>query len=88
MHDLTNCRFILDDNSTLKDRQMLELILLSYKDIKWVSEKDKVQLSISVLSRNSKYFWVCKSNIYKSNTDYTPYEYLPLLDYKEILKKY
>ena len=46
MHDLTNCRFILDDDVTLKDIQMLELILLSYKDIKWVCEKSIVQLSI------------------------------------------
>ena len=88
MHDLTNCRFILDDDVTLKDIQMLELILLSYKDIKWVCEKSKVQLSILELNRNSKYFWVCCSNIYKSDTNYIPYEYLPLLDYKEIIKQY
>lgn len=88
MHDLTNCRFILSDNITLKELQILELILLSYKDIKWICEKDKRQLSIQSLKTNSKYIWVCCSNIYKSDTDYTPYEYLPLLDYKEIIKQY
>lgn len=88
MHNLQNCRFIFDDNADPLDKLKLELVLLASKDITWVSSKTKRTLADLKINSNSKYFWVKDSKIYKSDRDYEPFSYLPLLNYKEIIEKY
>lgn len=88
MHDLRNCRFIFTEDTPLKERLMLELILLSYKDITWTHRQNKEPYLKEVKQTTMYRLWIVNSKIYSSVDDYPPYSYLPLLDYKEIIEKY
>lgn len=85
MFDLSNCRFQFTPKTTLQDKQILELILLSKDKITWV-HSDKAYVLKSDVLKNCNFIWVKDNNIYQSSYTHKPFDYLPLLDYKEVIK--
>lgn len=83
---LSNCRFIFTQETPLVHKRKLELILLHYNK-GWGSNLSKTTIATESITE-SIYFWVVDGVIWQSNLPYTKFDYLPILDLKEVLEKY